>query len=299
MRLVALSLATLHFVSCASVPERPPAEDVLRVAVNGTEIACAVDGSGPPLVVIHGAFGDLRSFSRSVSILARARTVVRVSLRLHWPNPWPAAQHDAISAYRVEQHATDVAAVIEKLGRGPADVLGHSYGGVVAALVARTRPEAVRRLVLVEPSLHGLLRGTPDGAKLIEEDARDRAERLAELRAGKKPLESLRQRVGPERFDGFPEARRRIVADNAQTLEPILVHSWVDVPYTCDDARRLTMPVLLVEGAKTAAEMRDIDSVLLGCLPDARRVVLPDAGHSIQFDAPEAMAREVVRFVEG
>lgn len=299
MRLVALSLATLHALSCASAPERPPSEEVRRVAVNGTEIAYAVDGSGPPLVIIHGAFGDLRSFSRSVSILARTRTVVRVSLRLHWPNRWPAERQDAISAYRAENHAADVAAVIEKLGRGPADVLGHSYGGVVAVLLARTHPEAVRRLVLVEPSLHGLLRGTPDGAKIIEEDGRDRAERLAELRAGKEPLESLRQKVGSARFDAFPEARRRIVADNAQTLEPILVHSWVDVPYGCEDARRLTMPVLLIEGGKTAAEMRDINSVLLGCLPDARRVVLPDAGHTIQFDAPEAMAREVARFIEG
>jgi pimeloyl-ACP methyl ester carboxylesterase len=56
------------------------------------------------------------------------------------------------------------------------------------------------------------------------------------------------------------------------------------------------MPVLLVEGEKTDDDMREINSRLLGCLPDARRVVLPGASHTIQFDAPEAMAREVARF---
>lgn len=58
------------------------------------------------------------------------------------------------------------------------------------------------------------------------------------------------------------------------------------------------MPVLLVEGEKTDADMREINSRLLGCLPDARRVVLSNAGHAIQFDAPEAMAHAVAEFIE-
>lgn len=296
MRVAVSWLAAAHLLGCASAAPRPPGEEVRRVEVNGTEIAYAVDGSGPLVVIVHGAFGDLRSFSRSASILARTRRVVRVSLRLHWPNPWPASEQEATACYRVENHAADVAALIERLG-GPADLLGHSYGGVVAALVARSRPDLVRRLILVEPSLHGLLRETAAGAKILEEDRRDRDERLAELRAGKKPLASLRERVGPDRFDAFPDVRRRIIADNARTLGPILVHGWTDLPYACDDARRLTMPVLLVEGARTGSEMRDIDSALLRCLPDARKIVLPDTGHAIQFDAPEAMARAVARFV--
>ena len=59
---------------------------------------------------------------------------------------------------RVERHAADIAAVIEKLGLGPADVMGHSYGGVVAVSLAKSRPELVRRLILAEPSLFGVIR---------------------------------------------------------------------------------------------------------------------------------------------
>ena len=101
----------------------------------------------------------------------------------------------------------------------------------------------------------------------------------------------------PGRFESLPEARRQIFQDNAPTARLVLINNWVDVLYTCTDARRLGMPVLLVEGEKTDPDMREINTLLLGCLPDARRMVLPNASHAIQFDAPEAMAAAVAAFL--
>jgi pimeloyl-ACP methyl ester carboxylesterase len=57
------------------------------------------------------------------------------------------------------------------------------------------------------------------------------------------------------------------------------------------------MPIPLIEGQNTAPEFRAINSALLGCLPDSRRVIIPNATHVIQFDAPEAMASAVVAFL--
>ena len=298
MRVLVLPFVAFHLLACASSPHATASAEVRRAAVNGTEIAYAVEGAGAPLVIVHGAFGDLRSFSRAATLLARTRMVVRMSLRLHWPNPSPGSPLDAASLYLVENHARDVAALIDSLDGGPADVLGHSYGGVVAATLARSRPDLIRRLILVEPALFGSLSESPDGTTIIEAQRRRRDEMLARIRAGEAPIEVLRTMVGPERFDSHPDARRQILTDNAQTLEPILVHNPIDVPWACSDTRRLTMPVLLVEGARTGPNMREINSMLQRCLPDARRVVLPDAGHAIQFDAPEALARVVAQFAE-
>jgi len=101
----------------------------------------------------------------------------------------------------------------------------------------------------------------------------------------------------PGTFDSFPERRRRILTDNARTMGPGLVHNWIDFPVTCEDARTLRMPVLVVEGGKTTALMHAIARALLPCLADARHVVLPEATHTIQFDAPEAMARVVADYL--
>jgi pimeloyl-ACP methyl ester carboxylesterase len=57
------------------------------------------------------------------------------------------------------------------------------------------------------------------------------------------------------------------------------------------------MPVLVVEGERTSALAHAIARALLPCLADARHVVLPDATHTIQFDAPEAMARVVADYL--
>lgn len=300
IRLTTLAVASQLALACASVPFRPTGDSVQRVAVNGAQLAYVADGTGPPLVIIHGGWGDLRSFALSAPILADRSMVVRVSLRFHWPNQRPDSERDALATYRVEQHAADVVALIERLGRGPADVLGHSYGGVVAALVAQSRPDLIRRLVLVEPSLYGILSATPQGRKYAGDESGWRDGLLARIPEGMEAVAMGRvifDGAKPGTFDGFPEPRRRIFTDNAQTVRLILTNNWVDVPFGCGDARLLRMPVLIVEGERTDPDMRQIDTELLACLPDARRVVLANATHRIQFDAPEALAREVSAFL--
>ena len=263
-------------------------------------IASVTEGRGTPLFIVHGAMSDLRSFASAVPILSERSTVTRVSLRLHWPNAWPATEKEAYDSYLIENHAADAAKAIERSGRVPVDLLGHSYGGAIAFVVARTRPELVRRLILLEPSLQRLLEGDPDGEKLLAGARAMRDDRLARLRGGATPLELVRgmyDESRPGTFDSFPERRRRILTDNAQTMGPGLVHNWIDFPVTCKDAGALRMPVLVVEGEKTTAVMHAIAKALVPCIPGAKHVVLPGATHTIQFDAPEAMARVVAEFI--
>jgi pimeloyl-ACP methyl ester carboxylesterase len=299
MHRLALALVPVALAGCASTPPSPPGKEAAS-SRRAEELASVSEGSGPPLVIVHGAWGDQRSFSRAAPILAGRSTVTRVSLRLHWPNPWPASEQDAYDSYLFETHAADLAALIERSGRFPVDLLGHSYGGVVAVVLARGRPELVRRLILVEPSLIGLLRGRADGEKLLDGERTWRDGQLARLRSGEDPLAMMRSWYdgkAPGTFDAFPEWRRQIVTANARTMGPVLTHNWVDFPFRCEEAAALRMPVLIVVGGKTGANMREITSILEGCLPDARRVVLPGSTHVIQYDAPEAMARAVVEFL--
>jgi esterase len=276
-----------------------PGREVLATAGEGG-IASVTEGKGTPLFIIHGAWNDQRSFSGAIPILSERSTVTRVSLRLHWPNPWPVTEKEAYDDYLIEKHAADVAKAIERSGRLPVDLLGHSYGGAIAFVVARTRPELVRRLILVEPSLQRLLEGDPDGEKLLAGARAVRDIRLAKLRGGATPLELVRgmyDESRPGTFDSFPDRRRQILSDNARTMGPGLVHSWIDFPVTCNDAGALRMPVLVVEGEKTTAVMHAIAKALLPCIPGAKHVVLAGATHTIQFEAPESMARVVADYL--
>ena len=100
-------------------------------------------GDGPPLVILHGLFGQARNWGTISRGLTDHRHVVALDLRNHGESPWANSMH-------YEDMADDVAAVIADLPDGPADLVGHSMGGKVAMIVALTRPDLVARLMVVD-----------------------------------------------------------------------------------------------------------------------------------------------------
>lgn len=102
-------------------------------------------GSGtdrPPLVIAHGLYGSGRNWGVIARRLADRGRVVAVDMRNHGESPW-------FKTHSYPDLAADLAGVIDHLG-GPADVLGHSMGGKAAMVLALTRPELVRRLIVAD-----------------------------------------------------------------------------------------------------------------------------------------------------
>ena len=110
-----------------------------------TPLALAVTGlgAGPPLVVLHGLLGRGRNWASIARTLAETHAVVLADLRNHGASPWSDEMGYAAMA-------TDVAALIGSLGRGPVTLIGHSMGGKVAMVLAGARPELLARLVVVD-----------------------------------------------------------------------------------------------------------------------------------------------------
>jgi pimeloyl-ACP methyl ester carboxylesterase len=100
-------------------------------------------GDGPPLVVLHGLFGQAKNWATIAKGLADGRRVIAADLRNHGASPW--AQEMDYPAM-----AGDVAALVESLPEGRAEVLGHSMGGKAAMVLALTRPELVDRLIVAD-----------------------------------------------------------------------------------------------------------------------------------------------------
>jgi pimeloyl-ACP methyl ester carboxylesterase len=111
--------------------------------VNGVKLSYQIQGSGRPLILLHGAFGSVEMFGPNVAALAAGRSVIGVDLQSHGRTP-------AVDRpMRFETMADDIAALIGHLGHEHADVMGFSLGGGVALRTAIQHPSSVRKLVLV------------------------------------------------------------------------------------------------------------------------------------------------------
>ena len=128
------------------------------------------------MVFVHGALTDYRSWAPQLLSLSAHQRVVALSLRHHFPERWDGKKGD----YSVGTHMEDLALFIEALGVGPVDLVGHSRGGVVAAMLAGKRPDLVRRLVLAEPATFSLL-PVPSGPDPRAAGVKQLNERLANV----------------------------------------------------------------------------------------------------------------------
>ena len=158
-------------------------------------------GDGPPLVLLHGLFGQGQNLREVQRRLAADRRVVALDLRNHGSSP-----HEAGMDYATQ--AADVADTLRLLGALPCELLGHSMGGKVAMRLALDRPEAVTRLVVVDiapvpypphfrdyaaamqalPMAPGFTRGQADAAlAAVVPEPRVRAFLLQNFRTGSPP----------------------------------------------------------------------------------------------------------------
>ena len=115
--------------------------------VNGHDMAYAENGTGTPVVLVHGSLLDQRYWAPQMEPLGRHNRIVAPSLRHYWPARWDGMGDD----FTIQRHVEDVAAFIEGLGAGPVHLVGHSRGGHIAFRVAQHHPDRVRTLILAEP----------------------------------------------------------------------------------------------------------------------------------------------------
>lgn len=249
-------------------------------APDGVRIACEVSGSGPPLVMVHGAGSARWSFGLVVPHLAKRFTVIAIDRRGR-------GDSDDGDEYALEREYEDVAAVVRDAG-GEAMLFGHSYGGLVAAGAALELD--LPRLALYEPVMGGALT-TPERIehweRLIEEGDGDTVTR-----------EFLREIAGMDdedidRLARTPlwEARRQVVPTVPRELRAELAHRFDESILSGIDA-----PTLLLVGSESPPwAVRSVDAHA-AAIPNAEKRVLEGQGHGANMTAPEVLAEELARF---
>lgn len=182
--------------------------------------------------------------------------------------------------------AQEAAPVLDILGRldEPAHLVGHSYGGAVALHIARTRPELLRSLTLIEPSAFHLLRGGDEiDAAALREISEVATEANAAL-AGGEYLRAFGRFVdywsGPGSWAAMPAERR--VAFAPQLAKVALdFHALLNEPAELEDMQHIATPTLLVQGGCTKLPSRCVCKRLRDALPATQFKVVQGAGHML------------------
>ncbi|MGW2460783.1 alpha/beta fold hydrolase [Streptomyces sp. NPDC001356] len=127
-----------------------PGVRLRRITVNGVGLNVATAGRGPAVLLLHGFPHTWRLWSEVIGPLARRYRVIAPDLRGFGDSERPAGGYDPGTL------AADAAGLLEALGAGPAVVAGIDLGAPPAFLLAMRRPGLVRRLVLMESVLGDL-----------------------------------------------------------------------------------------------------------------------------------------------
>ena len=227
--------------------------------------ARGVDGTDPPVVLLHGGFGTDLDWYAQVPALARRRALVLVDTRGHGGS----SLGERPLSYRL--FAEDVVAVLDALGIGRADVVGWSDGANTGLMLALEHAPRVRRLVAISANAR------PEGLVPRVREA------LARGGVGGSPIARLLHRATS------PEAERwEALAEGVAGL-------WRNHPRLDKvDLARIAAPTLVVAGSEDDVRLGHLDEVVRA-MPRARLVVLPGVGHRVPQSAP----REVLDLIEG
>lgn len=268
-----------------------------KISINDTELRYIEQGSGIPIVFVHGSLTDFRTWAFQMEPFSKGYHVIAISRRYHFPNDFKDVGWD----YSAINHAEDLAEFIEKLGIAPVHIVGHSYGAFACAILSAKHPELTRSLVLCEPPIISLLDAVSGGKSIISNFIEliwkpvEQAFKKGDLKNGVRIF--IDGIDGQGTFDKLPSIAVDKIMDNALAMnaQAIAINQYPE--FTCQDAQRIKKPVLLVAGENSYKMLYAILEELKRCLPESKMTVIPGASHNMYAANPNAFNEAVLDFL--
>ncbi|MGZ4729853.1 MAG: alpha/beta fold hydrolase [Acidimicrobiales bacterium] len=254
--------------------------------VNGVRLNVLDEGEGHPIVFLHGLGGCWRDWEPQLDSLSDRFRCVVIEHRGHGRSELTRGD------YSTRLFADDAAAVCAQLDIAHAHVVGLSMGGLIAQALAVRHPDLVDSLVLCDTGI-GMKPPMSDWLRQAAEDTRAKGFRDS-------------RGVLPESSPGWSAKtiaeRPEVMRNNMRESESADPDAWARAAIAVTEhdltgeIDAVTAPVLLIWG--DSDEVIPIASAkgLQRVWPDADLVVLADAGHVANLEAPEAFDAAIVDF---
>jgi pimeloyl-ACP methyl ester carboxylesterase len=229
---------------------------------SATELEVERLGEGPPVLFIHGSVVDAALTFRKQRELARRWALIL-------PNRAGFGSSPPLERLDFEAEAPSFAAL---LGDG-AHLVGHSYGGVIALLVAAQRPDAVRSLTVSEPGCLRVAAGVP----VVDEMIRNGELLFRDPDAVPSEVFLRYFRTGAGSARDTPDELPEELARGVELLKRERPSWEVEIPL--DELAAAGFPILVVSGGHSEAFEAVCDALADGL--HAERAVIPGRGHTV------------------
>jgi pimeloyl-ACP methyl ester carboxylesterase len=249
--------------------------------VRDAKLYTEIYGHGAPIVFLHGGmvFFD-NSFEKQRDYFASYRTVVGIDQRGHGHSPdgpWPLSY---------QMMADDTAAIIEQLGLGPVDVVGHSDGANLALLLARDHPQLVRRLVISGANLRSGL-SPAEVQRRSQWKPEQLAEKLKALADSLPPW--FRTDYGKVSPDGPDHWMKLMAKCYRMWIQPIVIEPA--------DLKKISIPVLVMAGDHDFTSIEE-NAEIYRSLPRGQLIIVPASNHGTFRQRPDLVNLAIREFLD-
>jgi pimeloyl-ACP methyl ester carboxylesterase len=296
MRRSLVTIVAVNFALTGCLLTHADAPQIKQASVNSTKLTYQEQGRGRPIVFVHGAITDYRTWEGQSEAVAAHNRFIALTMRYFGTDPWP----DDGSKYSMKTHSDDLVAFIQNLNAGPVDLVGWSYSGPIALLVAVRHPELVQSLFLDEPSTLAFVTDPADLKVATEDRAAMASPAATAVKAGDiaGAVKTLFNSVNgqPDLFDTVPAAVRTMLLDNARTL-PISFAAPPPPAITCGQLGQIKVPTTVAVGELTRPFYKIAARGVARCIPRAKLVVIPKGRHAAAVQASSAFNEALLRFL--
>lgn len=257
-----------------------------QVDAGGFAVHFRDEGTGTPIVLLHGLGHDLAYWDGDVPVLSAYHRVLRCDLRGFGASAKPPGP------YSLAQYASDVDSFLAACDVRSAHVIGISMGGVIAQRMALDYPARVRSLVLVSTSSEVGRASTTVWQRLADSIERHGFDdRLTDASRAFSPQYAA---AHPE----VVEAMTRRNASNDPRAYAAAARAVSDYHWT-GDLGALRVPVLILQGLEDQLTPPGGSVKMSRVLPRARLLMIARAGHNLPIEQPEVFHAAVLAFVAG
>ena len=250
------------------------------IPVAGAQIELFEFGAGEPILFLHGASGFFPD-DPYVEPLAERRCVLVPS----HPGFGQSSLPDWLDNFNDVAHI--YLELLDRIGLEKVDVVGCSIGGWIAAEMGTMAPERIKSMVLASPV--GVKVGRPDRLDVPDIFA------MSQEQVNRLFFHDPARAVAD--LSALADERLATVVRNRETLALLSWEPYMHNPKLKHRLQRLRAPALFLRGGSDGFVSDEYFKAYAGLLPNARVETIPEAGHAMPLEQPEAFASRVLSFV--